>query len=461
MSDSKYSDVGSNISDMVQEAIDSEDFSKLSMAIQDAVGNAVSTAVNSAVSSAVNGMAQGISGVARGMNDVAHGMNSVGDSLNRAMEQMSGRNKKDRRPDYMKHPQNHGWQAGNRGKQAQNPWKQEDGAQGISREALYSPGGASRVLGYVMFTVGLSGALGCLAGFLVLCIVGAVGGFGLIVPKAIFGVVAAACALVALLGARTISRIRRFKNYVKALGTRTCISIRELAEASGRQEKEVAKDVRGMLEDGMFVQGHIDTENRNLFVTDESYQAYRISREQMEAKKAMRRQEREREAKAQASLPEEVRKLIADGNAYIDKIRESNQAIQDPVVSAKLDGLEAVTRRIFEYVSDHPESAGETKKLMRYYLPTTIKLLDSYRRLSQEGTSGGSAARAENIQRSKKEIEDTLDTLNVAFARLFDNLYQDTSMDISADISVLHTLLAQEGLTGEEISQAMQGVRSN
>ena len=52
-----------------------------------------------------------------------------------------------------------------------------------------------------------------------------------------------------------------------------------------------------------------------------------------------------------------------------------------------------------------------------------------------------------------------MDTLNLAFAKLFDNLYQDTSMDITADISVLHTLLAQEGLTGEEIKNAMKGVK--
>ena len=46
----------------------------------------------------------------------------------------------------------------------------------------------------------------------------------------------------------------------------------------------------------------------------------------------------------------------------------------------------------------------------------------------------------------KKEIEDTLDTLNDAFAKLLDSVFQDTAWDVSSDISVLHTLLAQEGL---------------
>ena len=97
--------------------------------------------------------------------------------------------------------------------------------------------------------------------------------------------------------------------------------------------------------------------------------------------------------------------------------------------------------------------------MMKYYLPTTIKLLDSYEKLTEEELSGQHPDQLTNIAKSKKEIEDTLDTLNLAFAKLFDNLYQDTSMDITADISVLHTLLAQEGLTGEEIRDAMKGIK--
>ena len=53
----------------------------------------------------------------------------------------------------------------------------------------------------------------------------------------------------------------------------------------------------------------------------------------------------------------------------------------------------------------------------------------------------------ENIISSKQEIEKTLDTLNTAFEKLLDDLFQDTAWDLSSDISVLNTMLAQEGLT--------------
>ena len=59
----------------------------------------------------------------------------------------------------------------------------------------------------------------------------------------------------------------------------------------------------------------------------------------------------------------------------------------------------------------------------------------------------------ETIQASKKEIEATLDTLNLAFEKLLDDLFRDSAMDVSSDISVLNTLLAQEGLTEDGLSQ--------
>ena len=48
---------------------------------------------------------------------------------------------------------------------------------------------------------------------------------------------------------------------------------------------------------------------------------------------------------------------------------------------------------------------------------------------------------------TQKVMYATLDTLNEAFERLFDSLFQDTMWDVSTDISVLKTLLAQEGLS--------------
>ena len=85
---------------------------------------------------------------------------------------------------------------------------------------------------------------------------------------------------------------------------------------------------------------------------------------------------------------------------------------------------------------------------MEYYLPTTIKLLDAYEQLDSQPVQG------ENIISSKREIEKTIDTLNTAFEKLLDDLFQDTAWDVSSDISVLQMMLAREGLTDDGLRSA-------
>ena len=103
--------------------------------------------------------------------------------------------------------------------------------------------------------------------------------------------------------------------------------------------------------------------------------------------------------------------------------------------------------KIFERAQKHPEIIPDLKKMMDYYLPMTVKLLDAYEEMDTQPVQG------ENIQSSKREIEDTLDTLNQAFEKLLDSVFQDTAWDVSTDISVLHTLLAQEGLTEDDFAR--------
>ncbi len=134
--------------------------------------------------------------------------------------------------------------------------------------------------------------------------------------------------------------------------------------------------------------------------------------------------------------------MIEEGNAYIEQIRKSNDAIPGVEISNKMYHLENVIRRIFKRVEQHPELIDDLHKFMDYYLPTTVKLLQAYEELDKQDVEG------DNIKTAKKEIENTLDTINQAFENLLDSFFRDTAWDVSTDISVLKTMLAQEGLTG-------------
>ena len=123
--------------------------------------------------------------------------------------------------------------------------------------------------------------------------------------------------------------------------------------------------------------------------------------------------------------------------------------------SRKISRMELIIAKIFERAKAHPEIIPDLNRLMDYYLPMTVKLLNAYEEMDSQPVQG------ENITSSKKEIEETIDTLNVAFEKLLDSIFEDTAMDVSSDISVLNTVLAQEGLTEDELTRMRKEAEKN
>ena len=151
-----------------------------------------------------------------------------------------------------------------------------------------------------------------------------------------------------------------------------------------------------------------------------------------------------------AKLPEEARKIVEEGLLYMSRIRKFNDDIGDEEISLQLEKLELTMKRIIEQIRKDPSSAPNLRRLMVYYLPTTMKLLQAYTELDRQPIAG------ENIKNTKREITDAMATINVAFENLLDSLFQDMAWDISSDISVMKTMMAQDGLTGDRMRKARE-----
>ena len=260
------------------------------------------------------------------------------------------------------------------------------------------------------------------------------------VVTGVMGVAAVGGLVMGMIGSGLWKTANRFRQYTKAIGNRAYCTIEELAGKCGRDKKSVVKDLKKMIGKKMFLQGHLDEQETCVIVTDEMYQQYLLVQKQAEEREIQEKASREQKEK----LPEECRKILEEGNECIRYIRKCNDDIPGEEMSQKLSRLELIITRIFEEVGKNPELAGELRKFMNYYLPTTRKLVDAYRELDQETII------SENMAKTKKEIEDTLDTINEAFENLLDSFFEERAMDISSDISVLQTMLAQEGLTGKD-----------
>ena len=84
-------------------------------------------------------------------------------------------------------------------------------------------------------------------------------------------------------------------------------------------------------------------------------------------------------------------------------------------------------------------------KRLDYYLPTTLKLLNAYDRMSAAGVSG------ENIDTTLAKVEGMMRTIVSAFEKQLDALYGADALDISTDITVLENMMAREGLVGDQL----------
>ena len=248
-------------------------------------------------------------------------------------------------------------------------------------------------------------------------------------------------------GCTGLGRLKRFQKYKKTLGHKTYCSFEDLAKTVGRSIKSVKKDIHYMIAKSWFLEGRTDTKETCLITSNETYRQYEETQKALEQRSAEEAQKRMRESEKQSRISPQVQEVLDKGEAYIKKIHASNDAIPGEEISAKIAKMEQIVEQIFQRAEEHPEIIPDLKKMMDYYLPMTVKLLDAYEDMDRQSIQG------ETIRASKKEIEDTLDTLNEAFAKLLDSVFQDTAWDVSSDISVLHTMLAQEGLTENDFEK--------
>lgn len=343
------------------------------------------------------------------------------------------------------HPEKCGYNRTETGKQAQKVRGTVENAE--THPELYGSTSGEKVKDILLIVFGgiLSGSMAI--GLLTVQILQAVMGHGGIGSTAVtligtlagIGMIGSGCA--------GLGRLKRFRKYRKVLGYKTYCSFENLAKAAGRNIKAVKKDIHYMIGKGWFLEGRTDSKETCLITSTETYRQYEETQKALEQRSAEEERKRQQEAEKQNRISPQVQEVLDRGEAYIKKIHASNDAIPGEEISAKIAKMEQIVEQIFQRAEEHPEIIPDLKKMMDYYLPMTVKLLDAYEDMDRQPIQG------ETIRASKKEIEDTLDTLNEAFAKLLDSVFQDTAWDVSSDISVLHTMLAQEGLTGNDFDK--------
>jgi len=215
----------------------------------------------------------------------------------------------------------------------------------------------------------------------------------------------------------------------------------ELAAETGIPVKQIKSDLRKVRAKGLAPELRVDNEETCVMWGQEAYQQYQ---ETQQAYQQRMLEDEERKRRLTDPATANIERFRNEGIATIRKIRAANDAIPCEEISAKLAVLEDTTARIFIYVERYPHKLPDTRKFMSYYLPTTLKLVEKYRQFDEMDFQ------PENIKQAKLDIKNSLEFINVAFANLLESLFEHETIDVATDIDVLKKMLEQEGLTNKE-----------
>ena len=214
-------------------------------------------------------------------------------------------------------------------------------------------------------------------------------------------------------GNNILTRISRYGRYMKILEMKKYASIEELSEKVAKSPKTVIKDLEYMIQNQWFLEAHLDKENTQFMLTDQIYEQYQLA---VKGQKLREEEEKKRQEIENDPLQKELNNVLQEGEAYIKKIHKLNDMILGDDISTKMDKIEETLISIFELLKRRPEKLADIRKLMEFYLPMTIKVLEKYRDFENERIN------SKQLEEGKKEIEETLEKVHIAFTNLREKL---------------------------------------
>ena len=173
-------------------------------------------------------------------------------------------------------------------------------------------------------------------------------------------------------------RLKRMKRYISICAGKMYVNIEDLAKQTNKSGKFILKDVKKMLELGFFPEGHLDEKEACLMLDDVTYREYlKVERERkaLQAEQIASHVQQDEKEDVQDNENQELQTMLREGQEYIRKLHELNDLIEGEVISEKLYRMENLLKEIFERLEEDPSQMAQMHRLMNYYLPTTVKLL--------------------------------------------------------------------------------------
>ncbi|MCL2813205.1 MAG: hypothetical protein FWD23_01250 [Oscillospiraceae bacterium] len=133
-------------------------------------------------------------------------------------------------------------------------------------------------------------------------------------------------------------------------------------------------------------------------------------------------------------------------NAAVLEIDVLGKSIHDKAISDDAAAIKNALVKIAAFLDEERKKtdigrrASRLEQFLGYYVPATIKILESYRQITEYGLEGG------NALETKKRIAEAMPFIRGAFEKELDNTYENKMIDITTDIDVLEAMLSKDGI---------------
>ena len=147
--------------------------------------------------------------------------------------------------------------------------------------------------------------------------------------------------------------------------------------------------------------------------------------------------------KAAFSENADVSEVIRAGYDAMRQIRHANDIIADEALSAQIDSIEQSCGQILSILEQRPQLLSQLRTFLRYYLPTTLRLLDARARLE----NSASTPKAREV---RTRISEALGVIDKAFLKQVEALDAYRFLDLESEMDVLADMLRADGLIDED-----------
>jgi 5-bromo-4-chloroindolyl phosphate hydrolysis protein len=144
--------------------------------------------------------------------------------------------------------------------------------------------------------------------------------------------------------------------------------------------------------------------------------------------------------------PAKVQKHKSTGNEALDEALSAifsarkefdgfSAAIRAAKIRQPLSRVTGLLDEITENIRQNPDNVRKIRELISHYLPTIVRQLKTYERLSAKTN------KVENITKTLSKIEEFMNEMPKVFERVFNELFEGLMEDVSADLAVMKTII--------------------